>query len=78
MNLLGAEGEVHEDGKGSETSEVIILTTGAGISTRLFLTERFTLGTNLNFKRYFTWGKASFGNGNYNGYTFGVNLGYVF
>jgi hypothetical protein len=78
LNLLGAEGEAHEEGKGSETSDVIILTTGAGINSKIFLTSRFTLSPNLNVKRYFTWGRASFGDGNYNGYAFGINLGYVF
>ena len=78
LNLLGAEGEVREAGKGSETSDVVILTTGAGINLRFFLTRRFTLSSNLNVKRYFTWGRASFGDGNYNGYAFGINLGYVF
>ncbi len=78
LNLLGAEGEVREAGKGSETSDVVILTTGAGINLRFFLTGRLTLNPNLNFKRFFTWGRASFGDGNYNGYAFGINLGYVF
>jgi hypothetical protein len=77
-HLLGAEGEAREAGKGSETSDVVILTTGAGINLRFFLTERFTLNPNLNIKRFFTWGRASFGDGNYTGYAFGINLGYVF
>ena len=76
LSLLGADGEIHEGDGGNAGG--VVLSSGVGINTRFFLTERVAVGSSLNLKRFFVWGETAFTREDHSGYTLAINLGYAF